>query len=72
MCHIDFSFLAIVSTLHVPAFPHARALPALSRVCEGHNQAFAYFEGAPRSILYDDTKIAIAEITGDGERKPTG
>ncbi len=39
--------------------------------CEGHNQAFAYFEGVPRSILYDNTKIAVKEITGDGERKPT-
>ena len=39
--------------------------------CAGHNQAFAYFEGVPRSILYDNTKIAVKEITGDGERKPT-
>ena len=39
--------------------------------CEGHNQAFAYFAGVPRSILYDNTKIAVREITGDGERKPT-
>jgi transposase len=39
--------------------------------CEGHNQAFAYFGGVPRTILYDNTKIAVKEITGDGERKPT-
>jgi transposase len=39
--------------------------------CEGHNQAFAYFGGVPRSILYDNTKIAVKEITGDGERRPT-
>ena len=39
--------------------------------CEGHNQAFAYFGGVPRSILYDNTGIAVKEITGDGERKPT-
>jgi transposase len=38
---------------------------------EGHNQAFAYFGGVPRSILYDNTRIAVKEITGDGERKPT-
>jgi len=38
---------------------------------EGHNQAFAYFQGVPRSILYDNTRIAVKEITGDGERKPT-
>ena len=38
---------------------------------EGHNQAFAYFGGVPRTILYDNTGIAVKEITGDGERKPT-
>jgi transposase len=40
--------------------------------CEGHEQAFAYFGGVPRSILYDNTKIVVKEIAGDGERKPTG
>lgn len=43
--------------LRAPALPLARALPGLSRACEGHNQAFDYFEGVPRSILYDNPKI---------------
>jgi len=38
---------------------------------EGHNEAFAYFGGVPRTILYDNTAIAVKEIAGDGERKPT-
>lgn len=38
---------------------------------EGHNQAFAYFQGVPRTMLYDNTRIAVKQITGDGERKPT-
>ena len=38
---------------------------------EGHNQAFVYFGGVPRTILYDNTKIAVKEITGAGERTPT-
>ena len=38
---------------------------------EGHNQAFAYFGGVPRTILYDNTGIAVKQIAGDGERKPT-
>src|SRR6516225_8985006 len=38
---------------------------------EGHNQGFAYFQGVPRTILYDNTAIAVKEITGDGEREPT-
>ena len=33
---------------------------------EGHNQAFAYFGGVPRTILYDNTKIAVKEILGMG------
>jgi transposase len=37
---------------------------------EGHNQACAYFQGVPRTILYDNTAIAVKEITGDGERRP--
>jgi len=38
---------------------------------EGHNRAFAYLGGVPRTILYDNTRIAVKEIAGDGERKPT-
>jgi transposase len=38
---------------------------------EGHNQAFAYFGGVPRTILYDNTKIAVARILGDGTRIKT-
>lgn len=38
---------------------------------EGHNQAFAYFGGVPRTILYDNTKLAVARILGDGTRRKT-
>jgi transposase len=38
---------------------------------EGHNQAFAYFGGVPPTMLYDNTRIAVKQIAGDGERKPT-
>jgi len=38
---------------------------------EGHNQAFAYFGGVPGTMLYDNTRIAVKEIAGDGERRPT-
>ena len=37
----------------------------------GHNQAFAYFGGVPRTILYDNTKLAVVRILGDGTRKKT-
>lgn len=39
--------------------------------CDGHVRAFAFFEGVPKSILYDNTKIAVAKILGDGRRKRT-
>jgi transposase len=38
---------------------------------EGHTHAFAYFGGVPRTILYDNTKIAVARILGDGTRMKT-
>jgi transposase len=38
---------------------------------EGHRQGFEYFGGVPRTILYDNTKIAVARILGDGTRKKT-
>lgn len=39
--------------------------------CDGHVRAFKFFGGVPRSILYDNTKIAVARILGDGERQRT-
>jgi transposase len=38
---------------------------------EGHVRAFAYFGGVPTRILYDNTKIAVARILGDGRREKT-
>ncbi len=39
--------------------------------CAGHTAAFAFFGGVPQSILYDNTKIAVARILGDGKRQRT-
>jgi hypothetical protein len=39
--------------------------------CDGHVKAFAFFGGVPQSILYDNTKIAVARILGDGKRLRT-
>src|SRR5271166_3629817 len=38
---------------------------------QGHIHAFAYFGGVPTSILYDNTKLAVARILGDGTRQKT-
>ena len=37
--------------------------------CDGHVSGFSFFGGVPRSILYDNTRIAVARILGDGKRQ---
>jgi transposase len=39
--------------------------------CDGHNAAFAFFGGVPRTMLYDNTRLAVARILGDGRRERT-
>jgi len=53
------------------AFVKAFPAETTEAFCEGHNAAFRYFGGVPRSILYDNTKLAVARILGDGTRKRT-
>ena len=38
---------------------------------DGHVSAFALLGGIPRSILYDNTTLAVARILGDGKRQRT-
>ena len=38
---------------------------------DGHVSAFAYLGSVPQSILYDNTKLAVARILGDGQRQRT-
>ena len=38
---------------------------------DGHVSALAFLGGVPRSILYDNTKLAVAKILGDGRRQRT-
>ena len=39
--------------------------------CDGHVSAFSLLGGVPQSILYDNTRLAVAKIMGDGRRKRT-
>jgi transposase len=50
-----------------------QAYPAESSeaFCEGHRVSFEFFGGVPRSILYDNTRLAVARILGDGRRLRT-
>ena len=51
----------------VKAF-HAETTEAF---CDGNNAAFRCFGGVPRRIVYDNTKLAVARILGDGTRQRT-
>lgn len=51
----------------VKAYPAERTEAFL----DGHNAACAFFGGVPRSILYDNTRLAVARILGDGTRQCT-
>lgn len=53
--------------LFVKAYP-AETMEAF---CDGHNSAFSYFGGVPQSMLYDNTKLAVARIEANGKRKYT-
>jgi len=66
--------------LHVFCFdlPHSdacfiKAYPAetTEAFLDGHVSAFGFLGGVPISILYDNTKIAVARILGDGKRLRT-
>ena len=64
--------------LFVMSLPYSDALyiQAFPRECteaflEGHNRAFRFIGGVPRKIRYDNSKIAVAKITGSRERQVT-
>ena len=50
-----------------------KAFPAetTEAFCRRANAAFGYFDGVPRRIVYDNTKLAVARILGDGTRQRT-
>ena len=67
-------------TVHylVMYLPHSdacfvKAYPAetTEAFCDGHVSAFSFLGGVPRSIVYDNTRLAVAKILGDGRRKRT-
>ncbi|KQZ12257.1 transposase [Mesorhizobium sp. Root552] len=53
--------------------PFVKAYPAetTEAFLDGHVCAFAFFGGVPLSVLYDNLKIAVAKICGDGKRERT-
>jgi transposase len=66
------------AALFVLTLPYSDALfcCAFPRECteaflEGHRRAFDFFGGVPRRISYDNSKIAVAKITGSRAREVT-
>jgi len=55
--HSDSGFLKAYPAERIEAF------------LDGHNAAFAFLGGVPQSILYDNTRLAVARILGDGMRQ---
>jgi transposase len=82
---VDFGFAQVVVggeptkvALFVMSLPYSDALfcQVFPKECtevflEGHKRAFAYLGGVPVRIAYDNTKVAVAKITGSRERQVT-
>jgi transposase len=82
---VDFGFAEVVVrgvptqvAVFVMSLPYADAVycQAFPRECtevflEGHARAFAFLGGVPRRIAYDNTKTAVAKITGSRARQVT-
>ncbi|MBA3625372.1 MAG: IS21 family transposase [Methylibium sp.] len=64
-------FLAVDLPHSDACFVKAYPAETTEAFCDGHNAAFAFFGGVPRSMLYDNTKLAVARILGDGTRQRT-
>ena len=52
---------------------YVKAYPAetTEAFLDGHVSAFSFLGGVPQSILYDNTRLAVAKILGDGRRQRT-
>src|SRR6516225_8212045 len=82
---VDFGFAQVTVrgvmtevAFFVLSLPYADAVycQVFPRECtevflEGHARAFAFLGGVPRRIAYDNTKTAVAQITGSRERQVT-
>ena len=64
-------FLAVDLPQSDACFVRAYPAETTEAFCDGHNAAFAFFGGVPRSMLYDNTRLAVARILGDGRRQRT-
>jgi transposase len=64
-------FLAVDLPHSDACFVKAYPAETTEAFCDGHNAAFAFFGGVPLSMLYDNTRLAVARILGNGTRQRT-
>jgi transposase len=76
--YVDLAGERTPVALFVMTLPYSDAIyiQAFPRECtesfqEGHRRAIEFFGRAPRRISYDNSKIAVAKITGSRDREPT-
>ena len=55
-------FLAVDLPHSDACFVKAYSAETAEAFCDGHNAAFAFFGGVPQSMLYDNTRLAVARI----------
>jgi transposase len=75
---VDIGGVRMKAHCFVMSLPHSGAVfvktypgETTEAFCDGHVSAFAFFGGVPLSIIYDNTKIAVARILKDRERLRT-
>src|SRR3954467_14436073 len=64
-------FLAVDLPHSDACFVKAYPAETAEAFCDGHNAAFAFFGGVRQSMLYDNTRLAVARILGNGTRQRT-
>ena len=64
-------FLAVSLPHSDAGFLKAYPAETTEAFLDGHNAAFSFFGGVPLTMLYDNTKLAVVRILGDGKRKRT-
>lgn len=62
------SALVFVCSYSRAIFAHFAYEQTVGAVLEGHRDAFAYFGGVPRSLLYDNMKTVVIERSGSAVR----
>lgn len=77
--YVDVAGDRVQAALFVASLPYSDTfyMQAFPRECteafqEGHKRAFQFFGRVPTWISYDNSKIAVAKITGSRDRQLTG